>query len=55
MEFEHVTFDLPHGALHALQGGDPDGPRLPALPTAAFGFSQADLNAIPLAVIGSRP
>ena len=25
MEFEHVTFDLPHGTFHALQGGDPDG------------------------------
>ena len=25
MEFEHVTFDLPHGIFHALQGGDPDG------------------------------
>src|SRR4029450_612574 len=25
MEFERVTFDLPHGAFHALQGGDPDG------------------------------
>jgi hypothetical protein len=24
-EFEHVTFDLPHGTFHALQGGDPDG------------------------------
>lgn len=24
MEFEHVTFDLPHGTFHALQGGDPD-------------------------------
>jgi hypothetical protein len=25
MEFEHVTFDLPHGTFHMLQGGDPDG------------------------------
>lgn len=25
MELEHVTFDLPHGTFHALQGGDPDG------------------------------
>ncbi|MER8772441.1 hypothetical protein NKJ93_28850 [Mesorhizobium sp. M0028] len=25
MEFEHVTFDLPHCTFHALQGGDPDG------------------------------
>ncbi|MFI7498839.1 hypothetical protein ACIBVL_10025 [Streptomyces sp. NPDC049687] len=25
MEFEHATFDLPHGTFHALQGGDPDG------------------------------
>jgi hypothetical protein len=25
MEFEHVTFDLPHGTFHALQGGNPDG------------------------------
>jgi pimeloyl-ACP methyl ester carboxylesterase len=25
MEFEHVTFDVPHGTFHALQGGDPDG------------------------------
>jgi hypothetical protein len=25
MEFEHVTFDLPHGTFHALRGGDPDG------------------------------
>jgi pimeloyl-ACP methyl ester carboxylesterase len=25
MEFEHVTFDLPHGTFHALQAGDPDG------------------------------
>ena len=25
MEFEHVTFDLPHGTFHALQGGDPNG------------------------------
>src|ERR1041384_228487 len=25
MEFERVTFDLPHGTFHALQGGDPDG------------------------------
>jgi len=25
MEFEHVTFDLPHGTFHALQGGDPEG------------------------------
>jgi pimeloyl-ACP methyl ester carboxylesterase len=25
MDFEHVTFDLPHGTFHALQGGDPDG------------------------------
>ncbi|MGW2387577.1 hypothetical protein, partial [Streptomyces sp. NPDC001658] len=25
MEFEHVTFDLPHGTFHGLQGGDPDG------------------------------
>jgi pimeloyl-ACP methyl ester carboxylesterase len=25
MEFEHVTFDLPHDTFHALQGGDPDG------------------------------
>ena len=25
MEFEHVTFDLPHGTFHALQGGDPAG------------------------------
>jgi pimeloyl-ACP methyl ester carboxylesterase len=25
MKFEHVTFDLPHGTFHALQGGDPDG------------------------------
>jgi iron complex outermembrane receptor protein len=28
-----------------------DGRRLPALPTTAFGFSQADLNAIPLGMI----
>jgi hypothetical protein len=25
MDFQHVTFDLPHGTFHALQGGDPDG------------------------------
>ncbi|MFB7146016.1 alpha/beta fold hydrolase [Agrobacterium deltaense] len=25
MEFQHVTFDLPHGTFHALQGGDPHG------------------------------
>jgi enamine deaminase RidA (YjgF/YER057c/UK114 family) len=25
VEFEHVTFDLPHGTFHALQGDDPDG------------------------------
>jgi hypothetical protein len=25
VDFEHVTFDLPHGTFHALQGGDPDG------------------------------
>jgi pimeloyl-ACP methyl ester carboxylesterase len=25
MELEHVTFDLPHGTFHALQGGYPDG------------------------------
>jgi pimeloyl-ACP methyl ester carboxylesterase len=25
MDFEHVTFDLPHGTFHALQGGDPTG------------------------------
>jgi pimeloyl-ACP methyl ester carboxylesterase len=25
VEFEHVTFDLPHGTFPALQGGDPDG------------------------------
>ncbi|OGS79923.1 MAG: hypothetical protein A3D31_08210 [Candidatus Fluviicola riflensis] len=25
IEFEHVTFDLPHGTFHALQGGDPNG------------------------------
>lgn len=25
MEFEHVTFELPHGTFRALQGGDPDG------------------------------
>jgi hypothetical protein len=25
MQVEHVTFDLPHGTFHALQGGDPDG------------------------------
>lgn len=25
MNFEHITFDLPHGTFHALQGGDPDG------------------------------
>ena len=24
MDFEHVTFDLPHGTFHALQGGDPE-------------------------------
>lgn len=23
--FEHVTFNLPHGTFHALQGGDPNG------------------------------
>jgi pimeloyl-ACP methyl ester carboxylesterase len=25
VELEHVTFDLPHGTFHALQGGDPHG------------------------------
>jgi len=25
IEFEHVTFDLPHGTFHALQSGDADG------------------------------
>jgi pimeloyl-ACP methyl ester carboxylesterase len=25
MDFKHVTFDLPHGTFHALQGGDPTG------------------------------
>ncbi|MFI5622954.1 alpha/beta fold hydrolase [Nocardioides sp. NPDC051685] len=25
MEFQHATFDLPHGTFHALQGGDPEG------------------------------
>jgi len=25
MDFDHVTFDLPHGTFHALQGGDPAG------------------------------
>ncbi|KQN74661.1 alpha/beta fold hydrolase [Devosia sp. Leaf64] len=25
MAFRHVTFKLPHGTFHALQGGDPDG------------------------------
>lgn len=25
MDFEHVTFELPHGTFHALQGGDPLG------------------------------
>ena len=33
MNFEHVTFDLPHGTVHA--GGDPDG-----LPTVVLhGFA----------------
>ena len=25
MELEHLTFELPQGTFHALQGGDPDG------------------------------
>jgi hypothetical protein len=36
MEFEHVTFDLPHGTFHALQGGDPGGQ-----PNVAFILSAA--------------
>jgi len=25
MDLEHITFELPHGTFHALQGGDPSG------------------------------
>lgn len=49
MEFEHVTFDLPHGTFHALQGEIPVAkrrssytvsrtihrPRSPSLPSSA--------------------
>lgn len=41
MEFEHVTFDLPHGTFHALQGGDPDGQ-----PTVVLHGSARDLALI---------
>jgi pimeloyl-ACP methyl ester carboxylesterase len=51
MEFEHVTFDLPHGTFHALQGGDPDGQ-----PTVVLhGFPDHPLTAEPfLAELGRR-
>jgi pimeloyl-ACP methyl ester carboxylesterase len=51
MEFEHVTFDLPHGAFHALQGGDPDGQ-----PTLVLhGFPDHPPTATPfLAELGRR-
>ncbi|MBB3393750.1 MULTISPECIES: hypothetical protein [unclassified Rhizobium] len=51
MEFEHVTFDLPHGTFHALQGGDPDGQ-----PTLVLhGFPDHPPTATPfLAELGRR-
>ena len=51
MEFEHVTFDLPHGTFHALQGGDPDGQ-----PTLVLhGFPDHPPTAAPfLAELGRR-
>src|SRR5690349_21687097 len=51
MEFERVTFDLPHGTFHALQGGDPDGQ-----PTVFLhGFPDHPLTAEPfLAELGRR-
>jgi pimeloyl-ACP methyl ester carboxylesterase len=51
MEFEHVTFDLPHGTFHALQGGDPDGQ-----PTLVLhGFPDHPATAKPfLAELGRR-
>jgi pimeloyl-ACP methyl ester carboxylesterase len=50
-EFEHVTFDLPHGTFHALQGGDPDGQ-----PTLVLhGFPDHPPTATPfLAELGRR-
>ncbi|MEU0312864.1 alpha/beta hydrolase [Nocardioides sp. NPDC006273] len=51
MELEHVTFDLPHGTFHALQGGDPDGQ-----PTLVLhGFPDHPPTAAPfLAELGRR-
>ncbi|MDX2606723.1 hypothetical protein PV379_32355 [Streptomyces caniscabiei] len=57
MEFEHVTFDLPHGTFHALQGGDPDArPTLvlhgfPDHPPTAGPFDFASLTSDVLALI----
>src|SRR5438445_6396392 len=51
MEFEHVTFDLPHGTFHALQGGAPNGQ-----PTLVLhGFPDHPPTATPfLAELGRR-
>jgi len=51
MKFEHVTFDLPRGTFHALQGGDPDGQ-----PTLVLhGFPDHPPTATPfLAELGRR-
>jgi pimeloyl-ACP methyl ester carboxylesterase len=51
MEFERVTFDLPHGTFHALQGGDPFGQ-----PTLVLhGFPDHPPTATPfLAELGRR-
>jgi pimeloyl-ACP methyl ester carboxylesterase len=51
MEFEHITFDLPHGTFHALQGGDPEG-----RPTLVLhGFPDHPPTAAPfLAELGRR-
>jgi pimeloyl-ACP methyl ester carboxylesterase len=51
MEFDRVTFDLPHGTFHALQGGDPDGQ-----PTLVLhGFPDHPPTATPfLAELGRR-
>jgi pimeloyl-ACP methyl ester carboxylesterase len=51
MEFEHVTFDLPHGTFHALQGGDRVGQ-----PTLVLhGFPDHPPTATPfLAELGRR-
>lgn len=51
MEFEHVTFDLPHGTFHALQGGDLDGQPMLVL----HGFPDHPPTARPfLAELGRR-